>query len=208
METLSSSFALRPSHFLVTVLVLLLTGCDTCKQFSLTYRLWDTGDFMSFNEPAAEPKLELFAATNGADVLVVYDAVSEKRSSVKRKAYYIWASRPLNFQEKPRFVSARRSQGMVAVPILAADVAATNAIAPPDPPYAVKGLDSRSFTLYPQGGGSRMVVLPYYQESSGTAMRIVFTPLAVGGDLALIGGVAAFVFAEGLAQSQYSFAVR
>jgi hypothetical protein len=62
---------------LVAVFVLLLTGCTTVEKYSLTYRLWDNGDLRKWSEPAPNPNLALFEATNAADVLVQYDALKQ-----------------------------------------------------------------------------------------------------------------------------------
>ena len=49
-------------------LLLLGTGCETIEKYSLTYRLWDNGDLRKWSEPAPNPKLAMFEATNHADV--------------------------------------------------------------------------------------------------------------------------------------------
>jgi len=65
------------------------TGCETVEKYSLTYRVWDNGNWCKFNEPMPNPNLALFEATNHAYVLVEYDAFSEKHSAVKRCAYFL-----------------------------------------------------------------------------------------------------------------------
>src|SRR6185295_18563276 len=65
------------------------TGCATAEKYSLTHRLWANGELRKFNEPAPKPNVQLFDATNRADVLVQYDALSEKRSGAQRRACYL-----------------------------------------------------------------------------------------------------------------------
>ncbi len=72
---------------LAVVCVLLLPGCAAVEKHSLTYRVWDTDEWRKFSEPAPDPKLALFEATNHTDLLVQYDAFSEKRSRVERHTY-------------------------------------------------------------------------------------------------------------------------
>jgi hypothetical protein len=188
-------------------LAICLAGCATCQKYSLTYRLWDSGDFGKFNEPAPDPKLGLFEATNHADVLVQYDAFTEKHSAVKRQAYYLRANhaRIIN-RQKPKFVRSSKAEGMKPIPIVGANAGMTNAPVP-DSAYAVTGVVSRTFTLYQQGGRAETFDLPIFQESSGTAIRAAFTPLAVAGDTAMVAGAAAFVFLEALASSHSTFTV-
>jgi hypothetical protein len=64
------------------VCALLLTGCTTVENYSLTYRVWDNDDWRKFSEPAPNQNVALFEATNHACVLVEYDAFSEKHSAV------------------------------------------------------------------------------------------------------------------------------
>ena len=80
---------LRNRICLAAGLLLLLTGCKTVEKHSLTYRLWDNGDLRKWSEPAPNPNLAIFEATNSADLLVQYDAFSEKHSVIKRRAYYL-----------------------------------------------------------------------------------------------------------------------
>ena len=177
---------------LVAVFVL-LTGCKAVEKYSLTYRVWDNDDWRKFSEPAPNPNLALFEATNHADVLVQYDAFSEKHSTVKRCAYYLHPNQTrLDAGTKPELVKPSVANGMEPIPVLPAQGALTNQ--PPElPAYAVVSKDGRGFTLYRPMESDSTFDLPVYVETSGTPTRIVLTPFALAGDTAMVGAVVAVV---------------
>jgi hypothetical protein len=173
-------------------LMVLLTGCATVEKYSLTYRLWDNSDLRKFSEPAPDPNLALFDATNRADVLVQYDALSEKRSTVKRRAYYLQSNQSRIAEgKKPKFVKPALADGMRSIPVLTPP-SATNP--PPQlTAYAVSGKEGRAFTLHRQTGSPARFELPVYCENSGTVAQVVLTPFALVGDTAMVGVALAFV---------------
>jgi hypothetical protein len=175
------------------VVVLLLTGCETVEKYSLTYRVWDNDDWRKFSEPAPNPNLALFEATNHADVLVQYDAFSEKHSTVKRRAYYVRPNQArVGAGTKPELVKPSVADGMKPIPVLPTQGALTNQ--PPGlPAYAVVTKEGRGFTLYRPRESESTFDLPVYTETSGTPTRIVLTPFAVAGDTVMVGAVAAVV---------------
>jgi hypothetical protein len=182
-------------------LLFLGTGCTTVQKYSLTHRLWDNGDLRKWSEPATNPDLILFRAANGADVLVQYDALSEKRSAVKRRAYYLQEnSARVAGGKKPHFVNPSQAAGLTPIPVLKWDSVNTNA--PPDfAEYAVTAEDGWRFDLYPSTGRRETHDLPVYPESSGTAARIALTPFAVAGDTVMVAGVVALVVIIAFAES-------
>jgi hypothetical protein len=172
---------------------LLGTGCETVEQYSLTYRLWDNEDLRKWSEPAPNPNLALFEATNGADILVQYDALSEKHSTVKRRAYYLQRNEArIAAGKKPKLVSLAVADGMKPIPVLPAQGTTTN-LSPEPLAYAVVTEAGREFTLYRPGESGAKVELPIYPETSGTPIRIVLTPFAVAGDTVMVGVVASVV---------------
>jgi hypothetical protein len=174
-------------------LLLLLTGCETVEKYSLTYRLWDNGDLRKWSEPAPNPNLALFEATNGADVLVQYDALSERRSAVKRRAYYPQQNEArIAAGKKPKLVSLAVADGMKPIAMLPTQVAVTN-LPPGLAAYAVLTKEGRGFTLCRPPQAAATYDLPVYAETSGTPTRIVLTPFAVAGDTVMVGAVAAVV---------------
>ena len=188
-------------------LLFLGTGCTTVEKYSLTHRLWDNGDLRKWSEPAPNPDLALFAATNAADVLVQYDALSEKRSAVKRRAYYLQENEArVAGGKKPRFVNSSQAAGLTPIPVLKWDSGNTNS--PPDlAGYAVTAEDGRRFDLYPSTGRRETHDLPVYPESSGTPMRVALTPFAVAGDTLMVAGVVVFIGIIVLAESHTSFTI-
>jgi len=174
-------------------LALLVTGCSTVEQYSLTYRLWDTGDLRKFSEPAPNPNLALFETTNGVDVLVEYDALSEKHSCIKRQAYHLHESEALIVGGKqPKLVRSAVRDGMKPIPVLPTPLADTTRL-PELPRYGVPSREGRGFTLYRAMKQEESSDLPVYPETSGTPIRIVLTPFAVAGDTVMVGVAAAVV---------------
>ncbi len=115
------------SHLGAACLLLLGTGCETIEKYSLTYRLWDTGDLSKWSEPAPNPNLALFGTTNGADVLVHYDALSERHSTVERRAYYLRQNEArVAAGKKPKLVSVSVADGMKPIAVLPTPAAAAN----------------------------------------------------------------------------------
>ena len=174
-------------------LLLLVTGCETVEKYSLTYRLWDNDDLRKWSEPAPNPNLALFEATQGADILVQYDAMSEKHSAVVRRSYYLQQNAErIAAGKKPKLIQGSVSDGMRPVPVLPAQGAASH---PPSafPSYAVVTNEGRAFTLYRPPESGATFDFPVYLETSGTPTRLMLTPLAVAGDTVMVGVVAAVV---------------
>jgi len=174
-------------------LVLALTGCETVEKYSLTYRLWDNGEWRNFNQPAPSPNLALFDTTNHTDVLVHYDALSEEHATVERRSYYLGQNEKRNAAgKKPKLVGLSAADGMKPIPVLPEQSTVSNL--PPDlTSYAVVDKGGRRFTLHPPADSTATFDLPVYPETEGTPARIVLTPFAVAGDTVMVGLVAAFV---------------
>jgi hypothetical protein len=193
VQPTKGSARLWPQFGLVAVFVLPLTGCTTVEKYSLTYRVWDYDDWRKWSEPAPNPNLALFESTNSTDVLVQYDAFSEKHSKVKRCAYYVHPNQArIDAGTKPELVKPSEADGMKPIPVLLTQGTLTNQ--PPKlPAYAVVTREGRGFTLYRSMGSESAFDLPVYVETSGTPTRVVLTPFALAGDTVMVGGVAAVV---------------
>jgi hypothetical protein len=175
---------------LVSGLLLLFTGCETVHEYSLTYKVWDTDDFRRWSEPAPDPSLALFETSDHARLLVAYNAYSEKHSKAKRQAYYLQPNQArIDARKAPKFVPPVVPTGMRPIPVVDASALATNPL-PNLASYAVLDTSGRAFTLYPQAEPLDPLRLPVYPESSGTALRVALTPLAVVGDTVMVGLVA------------------
>lgn len=178
---------------LAVCLLPLLSGCATVEKYSLTYRLWDNGEMSKFSEPAPNPNLALFEVTNHADVLVEYDALSEKSSAVHRRSYYLrFNQNRIAAGKKPKWVKPTAADEMKSIRVMSPQAAATNA--PRERiPYAVITSEGRHFSLFWPGESKETFDFPVYAESTGAATRLALTPFAVAGDTVMVSAVAAVV---------------
>jgi hypothetical protein len=180
-------------NWLVFGMLLLFNGCESVQEYSLTYKVWSTDDFRRWSEPAPDPSLAIFETPDHAQLLVAYDAYSEKHSAVKRRAYYLQPNQArIDAGKAPKFVPPTASTGMRPLPVFEARALGTNP--PPNlTNYAVLAESGRAFTLQPQAKPVAPLPLPVYPEASGTAVRVALTPFAVVGDTVMVGLVASFV---------------
>jgi len=169
------------------------TGCETMEDYSLTYRVWDNSRWQQWSQPASNPNLALFAPSNHADLLVRYDALSERDSIVKPQAYFLWSNQArIAAREKPRLVNPPAASGLLPIPLLPALPTATNH--PIDETaFAVTTNEGREFMLYQSGKDWGSFQLPEYPESSRIPARILLTPFALAGDTVMVGVVGASV---------------
>ena len=190
---------------LAVCLLVMVTGCETVQDYSLSYKLWTNDEFRKWNEPAPDPHLAVFEAQGHTNLLVAYDAFSEKHSAVKRQAYYLQPDQArIRAAKAPKLVAPVAAPGMRSIPVFGAKAVATN------PPthltnYAVLSESRREFTLQPQAEPLGAFPLPVYPESSGTVIRVALTPLAVVGDTAMVGLVAAVVALLAACASGFGF---
>ena len=155
------------------------SGCETVHDYSLTAKLWETHDFLKWSEPAPGPNLALYHSENQRDILVLYDAWSEKHSAVKRQAYYARSNRTqVAAGKRPALLVPKVPAGASPIPILQSIEPGTNP--PPSLPlFAVVSKQGREFTLCHPGAQDETFELPVYRENSGTAARLGLTPFAV-----------------------------
>jgi hypothetical protein len=188
--------ALRSKGPLSVGLLLLLlagAGCQTVQKHSLTYKLWDTGDLSKWSEPAPDPHLALFQDRHNAQVLVQYDAFSERHTAVKRQAYLLQPNQALVEAGKPpQWAPLSLAEQMEPVRTLPEPTTFTNR-PPKQSTYAVVTKEGRAFLLYQPGASPLGCDLPVYEETSGTPARVALTPLAVVGDTAMVAGVLAVI---------------
>lgn len=165
------------------------SGCESVKQCSLTYKLWDNG-VRSYCEPVADPELALFEAPSKPDILVQYTAISDRHDGVRRLAYFLEANqRRIVAGRAPHFVNPKRCLNLQPIP----KGASNNC-------YFIAGGNGQTFTLYRQGREPQCFNLPDYRDDHNAATRAALTPLAVTGDAVLVGAVAAVIAAYALAE--------
>jgi hypothetical protein len=177
------------------LLILVVTGCDTAHEYSLTYKLWDKGTGPSCR-PALEPKLEVFASQLQPDLLVSYDALDERADKILRRAYFLHTNEMrVTARLKPFYVEPSLATNMHAVPI----VIATNEIKQTGPTvrYPVNTDYGLGFELYRDGHREGEHPLPVYYDGISTPARVALTPLAVTGDTIMVGLVTGAVAALG-----------
>jgi hypothetical protein len=169
-----------------------LTGCEAVHRCSLTYNLWNNGEMRRFYEPAPNPRLELSYDAKQEDVLAAYDEAHETRSGIRRRAYFVNRNRlKVETGQKPHFVKPEIASGLPAVPLA---VTAPASSSPGAGPQAVVSTNGQQFTLNGDFDG-HTYQLPIYQDQSGMAERVLLSPLAVTGDVVMVGLVTGVVAA-------------
>jgi hypothetical protein len=146
----------------------LLQGC--------TAMLWQR----EFCGPAPEPGLKLFRV--GDDVLVSYEEVKEEKGSVWRRSFLLNAStNALAEHRKPFFFDPRKEDYAEPIPLLLG--AATNSAK--FSLYAASEFPNGDpFYVVRDGSKSGPYDLPVYREKTGTATRVLLTPVTFALDAA------------------------
>jgi hypothetical protein len=166
------------------LLPLLTGGCATNA-------LWTRARLDAWNEPADNPRLQLFDASRQKDLLVVYDEYSERHDSTRTRAYFLNQNEKRVEQgRKPHFVSAQLSRELPPVPALQTLPLANTNFSPTV--YAVISTNKQSFTIYSSEQRTNHD-MPVYNDGWGRTDRIALTPVAVVADLTIVGG---FLFLE------------
>ena len=161
----------------------LITGC--------TSALWDKNTFAHYYRPASPPNLHLFYSNDHKDILVQYDERVDTDIQIHPRFYWLEPNNSrLEYQRKPRFVSAKQVQGLVPIPVTGGQL---------DPPplgadglYAVTRRDGDLFTLYLQEKRLERYKLPSYIGASQTLKQVLLTPFAVVIDATIVGAVLAY----------------
>jgi hypothetical protein len=184
-------------HWLRTLLLLpllaLASGCATST-------LWTASTPDSWNQPATNANLRLFAAGPSRDFLVVYNQYSERHESPRTRAYFLNQNLECVAQKRaPHFVSATLAQGLVPVPVFSAPpLSDTNGLTRP---FAVYSTKSGVFVLYYKNGGSDFYHLPVYNDSMGKYQRAASKTLAVTEEAGILIGLAGFLYVYVMAQN-------
>ena len=178
---------LGTSVFLMSI-ALLLTGCETVRDYSLTGRLWNNAEFRHFAEPASDPHLELFIAPPN-DLLVCYDEVREQDERIRRRAYFLRENLDrVARRRKPKFVNPQLASNLVMLPLETLSSTASS-------PFVSYDRDRRKFSVVGIDRLNGIYELPAYVETNGNVTRVALTPLAVAGDTAVVATVVGLVAA-------------
>jgi hypothetical protein len=169
-------------HVAVALFALAFTaGCASTEDAGLTGRVWDHDNFKKFSLPDPHSDIAIFDTADHRDILVQYNAWSERKGKTTRLAYFLEANAvEIANGDKPNFVPLAAADTLSPIPILPAAALATNA--PMTRTFAVTN-NSRCFTLYRTGTAERKYELPVYVESRGVAARLALTPFALAGDV-------------------------
>jgi hypothetical protein len=191
---------------LCAALIPLLTGCQTVQDYSLTYRVWSTAEFENWAGPAREPHLALFSQLSENDVLVQYDETTEKKESVRRRAYFLFRNaRRIEQRKKPRFVNPETAITMAGIPLEPGNPGMTNLSSTRLPLAAVYDNHAREFWLFRHGKLEGPSDLPAYKDSNGNFIRVILTPFAAAGDTVVVGLVAGIAIATSAAVNYRRF---
>ena len=184
---------LRTGRLAAGWLLLWGTGCDTVESYSLTYRLWEGGEWRKFSQPAPDPKLTLFQGANRAEVLVQYDALSERHETVERRAFYLRQNEErVAAGKEPRWVKPSVTEELNPIRVLPRREAVATLPAG-GMAFAVLTHEGHGFTLCRPPGPEATFDLPVYAETSGAPTHLVLTPFAVVGDTVMVGAVASVI---------------
>ena len=162
---------------LVCALVVALSGCESICEDSLTARVWTSGDFQHFREPATSPRVQVFADEQRKDFLVTYVEVRDTTEAPRLRAFYLGENtRRLLERRKPKFVDPKIANNLQAVSVNGKSQQV---------PFA---RFDNELTVHTDQGDIGPFSLPTYEVRSGVAARVMLTPFAVAGDV-VIGAV-------------------
>src|SRR3954466_8104923 len=141
-------------------LAFLVTGCE----HSFTYTVWKTGEFRHFREPATNASVAVFYEPQRNDFLVAYDSVLDGGDDPRRLYYFLGENEQrIVERKKPNFVPTN-GPVLIVVPVNGA----TNLPA---------AIFQNELTVYTTQGSIGPYPLPAYEETSGTVVRVLLTPL-------------------------------
>jgi hypothetical protein len=178
------------------------TGCETVQNHSLTAKLWSNPEMRHFAEPAEDAKLEVFILPSG-DVLVRYDELRERDGTIRRRAYLVSENVDrISRHKKPRFSDP--TNALNGQPVSLIDLVTIQSNSQPAVLSACYSPERKEFVLSGTPGVNGTYELPVYPENNGTALRIVLTPIALGGDIAVVSVVAGVIAAYAYAHAAFS----
>jgi len=156
-----------------------------------TSALWDKNTFAHHYQPAAPANLRLFYSKERNDILVQYDESSDTDDKTRPRCYWLWPNTMrVNRERKPHFVSAKKSEGLIPIPVTEAP---SNSLPPGSLElYAVAPRGDNLFTLYSGKEQLDPYQLPTYIGVSRRVKQVLLTPLAVGVDATIIGAASAY----------------
>ncbi len=181
MQSLLRNLTARKCAF-ASMLLLSLFACGC------TSELWDQKTFAHSYQPAVPNKLRLYYSSKREDILVQYDELKDLENAVRTRSYWLGQNMlRANPDREPHFVSAKKSRGLIPIPIT--ETPPTNTLSGSLKFYAVARRDDDFFTLYSGDGPPDPFQLPRYRDPTQKVKQIALTPLTVGVDAAVVGAV-------------------
>jgi hypothetical protein len=180
-----------------TWLIVLLTGCECVKENSFTGKLWNSDDFHHTRSIATNAPIQLFYARSADDFLLSYTEVREDYEKPLHRAYFLRENaQATQDQRRPRFIENETNMADLVTVAMTDDDSQT--------PRA--HLDGTTLIVHTAEAECSTYAISSYEQSSGTAMKTLLTPVTVLGDTALVSLVAAIIGALMLGAGGASFA--
>lgn len=165
------------------LVALLLPGLSGC----LTEKLWDS-DFSNQEHRWASTNSapRLYQTSDGKDVVVCYIERRDTDSMTRARAYLLYRNNPaVESGRRPGFVSTSISKNLKQIPVSSGSGMDSD---PSDESLrAILLPDGLHFTLVSKGREIGTYRLPDYTGNSRRGMQIALTPLAVTGDVVIVG---------------------
>jgi hypothetical protein len=169
------------SSTLALILALVVSGCQSTRDVSVTYRLWHRQAGRQFNEPEVDSQIVLYQDARRGDVLVTYNEGSGSDSATRRRAFYLNANiQHLQEGTKPHFVRTNKAAGLQLVPSAPVGTP-TSSLGPGLAVVLATNGPALSFTLVVNGVAAEELRLPAYRTGKGTVPNVLLTPLSVNG---------------------------
>ena len=136
--------AQRLAGFLL--LSVLVSGCETARDYSVTHKVWSYEEWRHFAGPAPSPHLALFETANRNDILVQYDEMSDASGRIRRRAYLLYPNlERIQEHKRPQFVKPALLNGVK--PIQLQD--SPSSTADPHPAPGFYAVIARGGRVYP-----------------------------------------------------------
>jgi hypothetical protein len=145
----------------------------------MTKSLWTERDCVV---PSPVPKLSL--SQTPAGILVQYDLEYERNGDIRRRAYFLEPNlKRIVAGQKPIFVDPGKVGPQKEIPLLR-----SFPLNEPRPAlFAVCSSNECVFSLYRDGKVLGPCDLPIFKDGRETAEQVALTPLAVTGDISIVG---------------------
>jgi len=182
------------------VVALAVSGCQSTRDVSVTYRLWHRQDGQQFNEPEVDSQIVLYQNVRRGDVLVTYNEGSDRDSTTRRRAFYLNENiHHLQDGTKPHFVRTNQAAGLPLVPSALVGTP-TSSLGPGLAVLLATNGPALSFTLVVNGMSAEELRLPAYRTGKGTVSNVMLTPFSVTADATMaalfVAVIAAVAYAE------------